>query len=191
MSHPVAAGKSSFDLIDPELVFSAMQLQPDTVLLDLACGIGNYSVAAAAFIGPAGAIHAFDLWPEGITTLRERAQLLGLTQLRSAVADVGGPLPLPEGSVDVALLATVLHDLVQEGAGEGALREAARLLRPGGRLVVIEFEKVDSRPGPPAAVRLSPGQVEALVAPFGFAREGLRTVGDPLYLLSFTRQVQP
>jgi ubiquinone/menaquinone biosynthesis C-methylase UbiE len=188
MPHPIAAGKSSFDLIDPEALFSELQLQPATVLLDLACGIGNYTLAAAAFIGPVGAIHAFDLWPEGIAALRESAQALGLTQVCAEVADVSGPLPLPEGSVDVALLATVLHDLVAEGVEEGALREAARLLRPGGRLAVIEFEKVDGRPGPPIAVRLAPDQVEALVAPFGFRRERLVRVGNPLYLLSFTRQ---
>lgn len=188
MTHPIAAGKSSFDLIDPKAVFEEMRLRPDTVLLDLACGVGRYALAAAEFVGPEGAIHAFDLWEEGIAALRESAGSGGLTQIRAEVADARGPLPLPDGSVDVVLMATVLHDLVEEGGGEEALREVARLLRPGGRLVVIEFEKVESHPGPPAAVRLSPTEVEALAAPFGFGKEGERRVGEPLYLLSFSRE---
>jgi ubiquinone/menaquinone biosynthesis C-methylase UbiE len=188
MPHPIAAGKSSFDLVNPDLVLAELRLQHGTVLLDLACGVGNYTLAAAAIIGPAGAVHAFDLWPEGIATLRERARSRGLTQIQAEVADVSGRLPLPDRSADAALMATVLHDLVEEGAGEGALREAARLLRPGGRLAVVEFEKVDSHPGPPAAIRLSPDQVEALVVPFGFRRERLLRIGDPLYLLSFSRE---
>jgi ubiquinone/menaquinone biosynthesis C-methylase UbiE len=188
MTHPIAAGKSSFDLVDPRLVFAELRLKPDTVLLDLACGIGNYALAGTEFIGPAGAIHAFDLWPEGIAALRESARSRGLSQIRAEVADVSGRLPLPDGSVDVALMATVLHDLVKIGVGEGALREAARLLRPGGRLVVIEFEKVESSPGPPAVIRLSAEEVEALIVPFGFCREGLTKVGDPLYLVSFIRE---
>jgi ubiquinone/menaquinone biosynthesis C-methylase UbiE len=189
MPHPIAAGKSSFDLIDPEIVFAQLRLQPDTVLLDLACGVGNYALAAAQFIGPAGAIHAFDLWAEGIAALRESAAARGLAQIRAEVVDVSGSLPLAAASVDIALLATVLHDLAAEGKGEGALAEAARVLRPGGRLVIIEFDKIDSQPGPPAAIRLAPAEVEALVAPFGFRRESLTRVGDSLYLLSYTRDI--
>ncbi|MBE0598270.1 MAG: methyltransferase domain-containing protein [Desulfuromonadales bacterium] len=188
MSHPIAAGKSSFDLVDPERVLSELRLQPDTVLLDLACGIGNYALAAATVIGPAGTVYAFDLWPEGIDLLRQSARERGVPQVRAEVADVREPLPLPAGSCDLALMATVLHDLAAEGGGEKALREAARLLRPGGRLVVIEFEKVDSHPGPPAAIRLAHEEVEALVVPCGFRRERLVPVGDPLYLLSFVRE---
>jgi ubiquinone/menaquinone biosynthesis C-methylase UbiE len=184
MTHPIAAGKSSIDLVDAELVLSEMRLQPDTVLLDLACGVGNYALASAPFIGPAGAIHAFDLWPEGIAALQESARARGLEQIRATVADVSKRLPLADGSVDVALLATVLHDLVEVGVAEGALREAARVLRPGGRLVVIEFDKVESRPGPPAAIRLSPEEVETLTAPFGFRPERRIKVGNTLYLLS-------
>lgn len=188
MAHPIAAGKSSFDLIDPELVFAELTLKPDTVLLDLACGVGNYALAAAAFIGHSGTIHAFDLWEEGIASLRESARSQGLSQVKAEIADVSSCLPLPEGTIDVVLMATVLHDLVEEGGGEKALREAARVLRPGGRLVVIEFEKIDSHPGPPASVRLSPEEVEALVTPFGFRRERTVQVGNPLYLVTYTRQ---
>lgn len=187
MSHPIAAGKSSFDLVDPGTVFSELQLQPDTVLVDLACGIGRYALASADVIGPAGAIHAFDLWEEGIAALRESVRSRDLSQIKGEVADVSATLPLPEGSVDVALMATVLHDLVEEGKGEDALREAARVLRPAGRLVIIEFEKVDSHPGPLASVRLSPEEVEALVVPFGFRRERIAQVGNPLYLVTYMR----
>jgi ubiquinone/menaquinone biosynthesis C-methylase UbiE len=187
MSQPIAAGKSSFDLVNPDLVFAELSLQPDSVLLDLACGAGNYALAAAALIGPKGAIHAFDLWPEGIAMLRERARSQGLVQVKAEVADVSRRLPLPNRSVDAVLMATVLHDLVEVGAGEGALREAARLLRPGGRLAVVEFEKVDSHPGPPVAMRLSPDQAESLVGAFGFRRDRLVQVGNPLYALSFIR----
>ncbi len=189
MTHPIAAGKSSFDLIDPEIVFAQLRLQPDAILLDLACGIGNYALAAAQFIGPAGAIHAFDLWPEGIAALRASAAARGLVQIRAEVADVSGSLPLPTGSVNIALLATVLHDLAAEGKGEGALAETMRVLRSGGRLVIVEFDKVDSHPGPPAAVRLAPAEVEALVAPFGFRRESQTRAGDSLYLLSYIRVI--
>jgi len=182
---PIAAGKSSFDLIDPEKVFAELRLQPDTVFLDVACGVGNYAVAAAEFIGPRGVIHAVDLWEEGIETLRERADEMGLSRIHADVGDVSARLPVEDGTVDVVLMATVLHDLVVDGTAEGTLREIVRALKPKGRLVIIEFDKIDSEPGPPKAIRLSPGEVEEVVAPFGFGEEHITPVGPTNYLISF------
>jgi ubiquinone/menaquinone biosynthesis C-methylase UbiE len=185
--HPIAAGKSSFDLVDPQKVFAELNLQPDSILLDVACGIGNYAVAAAEFVGEHGMIHAVDLWAEGIATLRARARELGLSRLRAEVADVGRHLPLADASVDVALLATVLHDLAADGVAEGALGEIARVLKPGGRLVVIEFDKIESSPGPPVVIRLSPGEVADLVIPCGFLEEHIVPVGPNTYLVKFLK----
>jgi len=182
---PIAAGKSSFDLVDPEKVFAALRLQPDTVFLDVACGIGNYSLAAAEFIGEEGAILAVDLWEEGIAAFRKKVDELGLTQVRAEVGDVSRRLPAEKGSVDVALMATVLHDLVAAETAEGTLREIARVLKPQGRLVIVEFDKVDSEPGPPAVIRLSPGEVEEIVVAHGFREEHITAVGPFTYLISF------
>ena len=88
------------------------------------------------------------------------------------------------GSVDVVLMATVLHDLVQAGTAEGTLREIARVLKPRGRLVIIEFDKVESEPGPPAAIRLSPGEVAEIASPYGFREEHVKAVGPTTYLVS-------
>jgi len=186
-THPIAAGKSSFDLVDTARVFAELGLRSDSVLLDVACGVGNYSLAAAEFIGEQGRIHAVDLWAEGIATLRARARELALTRIRPAVADAAERLPLAEASVDIALLATVLHDLAAEGKATAALREVARVLKPGGRLVVIEFDKIESKPGPPLAVRLSPGEVADLVLPCGFLEEHTLPVGPTTYLAKFLR----
>jgi ubiquinone/menaquinone biosynthesis C-methylase UbiE len=185
---PVAAGKSSFELVEPEKVFAELRLAPATVLLDVACGAGNYALAAAPYVGPQGAVHAVDLWAEGIERLRAEAARRGLAQIQPAVADVSERIPLPDGSVDVALLATVLHDLAEAGTAAGALREVARVLRPGGRLVVIEFDKVEGPPGPPRAIRLDPGETAALVSPFGFRPSRPVRVGPVTYLLSFLRR---
>jgi ubiquinone/menaquinone biosynthesis C-methylase UbiE len=113
---PTAAGKSSFDLVNPQKVFAELNLQSDSVLLDVACGIGNYAIAAADFIDERGAIHAVDLWAEGIASLQRRVREMGLTRIHAEVADVGRQLPLTDASADVALLATVLHDLAPPSA---------------------------------------------------------------------------
>lgn len=68
---PIAAGKSSFDLVDKEKVFKALDLKRDTVLFDVACGAGKYSSAVSESIGNEGVIYAIDLWEEGINALRQ------------------------------------------------------------------------------------------------------------------------
>ncbi|MHB1463841.1 MAG: class I SAM-dependent methyltransferase [Thermoleophilia bacterium] len=184
---PIAAGRSSFDFVDTEAVFRALELDQGTVLLDLASGAGNYSLAIAGSEGAGSVIHAFDLWEEGIAQLKQRVAEAGLTNITAAVADVTKKIPMGDGSADVCLIATALHDLVQEQGGEGVLREIARVLKPAGRLVIVEFVKADGPPGPPRHIRLSPEELDALVLPFGFARQRTAPAGDYFYLTVYTR----
>ena len=90
-------------------------------------------------------------------------------------------------SVDVGLMATVLHDLVEAGTAAGALAEVARVIKPGGRLAIVEFDKIDGPPGPPRHIRLDPAEVEALVAPYGFARQQTVKLGPYNYLITFVK----
>jgi len=185
--HPHGAGKSSFDLIDPDTLFASLHLKPGDAVLDLGCGEGRYSLPLARRLGPAGQVFAVDLWPEGLAILKDKAREGGLGNLRTLLADVSQPLPLPDGSVDLALLATVLHDLTEAGQAEGALTELARLVKPGGRLAVLEFKKIQGPPGPPLAIRLSPGEVAALLLPYGFTPGKITDLGPHIYMVMFAR----
>ncbi|MCK9376284.1 MAG: methyltransferase domain-containing protein [Syntrophobacterales bacterium] len=191
MSHtepqkPPGAGKSSFDLIDAAKLWAELDLPQGITFLDVGCGQGNYSLAAAAIIGPNGLVYAVDLWEEGIAALKERAAREGRVNLKALVAGAG-QLPLEDRSVDAGFLATVLHDLVEDGTAGGALQELARVLKPGGRLAIVEFEKIDGPPGPPIQIRLNPEEVEALVGPYGFRREKTAQVGPYNYLITFVK----
>ena len=184
-SHPLGAGKSSFDLIDPERLFAALHLQPGEAVLDLGCGEGRYTLPLASRVGPGGSVYAVDLWEEGLALLRARADQEGLANLRIIRADASRPLPLPGGCIDLALLATVLHDLAEAGQAKGALAEVARLVKPGGRLAIVEFKKVAGPPGPPLAIRLAPDEVNALLRPYGFEPGEVTDLGPHTYLAMF------
>jgi ubiquinone/menaquinone biosynthesis C-methylase UbiE len=182
---PIAAGKSSYALVDIPALFAELELQRSPLLLDLACGAGAYAIAAAQQIGPAGRVIAVDLWQEGIDTLRKRSELLGLSNLQACLADVSQRLTLESGCVDVCLMATVLQDLVADGTATAALRELTRVLKPRGKLAVVEFKPMDGPPGPPIGVRLSDDQVRALLQPFGLNPLGTREIGPTTYLSLF------
>ena len=181
--HPNGAGKSSFDLVETDALFRELDLKENTVFLDLGCGAGRYALAAARFIGEKGRIHAVDLWEAGVETLKEKAAKEGLGYLTCKIADVGEHIPIADAAVDLCLLATVFHDLVHAGVHEGALREIQRVMKPGGRIAVVEFVKKEGPPGPPAAIRLSPGELEATLSPRGFVKRTVCNLGEATYLM--------
>ena len=184
MTKPVAAGKSSFDLVDRETLFSLLGTEENTVYLDMACGAGRYSLALAERIEDAGTIYAVDLWEEGGRSLKRAATDAGLRSIKPLLADIAGPLPLETDSADACLMATILHDLTA-GQQDAAVAEAARILKPGGSLVVVEFKKIDHGPGPRMDIRLSKDDVARLAARHGFTHERTDSAGEYVNLLRF------
>jgi ubiquinone/menaquinone biosynthesis C-methylase UbiE len=184
---PPGAGKSSFELIEPERLLGELPLKNGITFLDLGSGSGNYTLAVAEVIGKHGVVVALDLWQPGLEALEERAAAAGQHNIRALLADISKLVPLGEGSVDVCLMATVLHDLAEFAMADGALQEAHRVLKPGGVLAVVEFDKVEGPPGPPMRIRLTPEEVENLVAPYGFQKTRMARVGPYNYMILFTK----
>lgn len=185
---PVAAGKSSFDLIDVEKAFAIMNLTQDSVFLDLACGTGKYSIEIAKNIGEKGAVYAVDLWEEGIEALNQKIGMTGMKNIKTIIADIRVKLPLEENSIDACLMATILHDLSNNDQ-QKTLEEVARLLKNKGTLNIIEFKKIDEGPGPPLHIRIDDSQVEAIVTPHGFVRVARSDIGEFNYILKYKKSV--
>ena len=184
---PTGAGKSSFDLIDPKKCFEKLNLQKGIAFLDIACGKGFYCLAASSIIGTKGVVYGVDLWPEGIESLKAAAVKRGADNIKALVADAGQRLPVEDLSIDVCLMATVLHDFVEDQIDEGVLNEIVRVLKPGGTLAVIEFKKIEGPPGPPIHIRLSPEDVEDMLSKYGINKQDVYDVGAYNYLMLFKR----
>jgi len=183
---PKAAGKSSFDLIDLDRFFALLDLVPGQRFVDLACGTGRYSLETAKRLGDSGQVHAVDLWTQGIAALDRTIREQSVTNIATHVADISRCVPLAGGSFDACLLAAVLHDLAEEGQ-EGALREAARLLKPRGILTVVEFKKTADGPGPPAGIRIAEPELERKVTGRGFSLRRCEDLGPFMYLCQFRK----
>ena len=111
---PTGAGKSSYDLIDVDTFFNELDLQKRISFLDLACGRGAYCLAASEIVGEKGRVYGVDLWPQGIELLKAAAADRGLTNIEAMVSDAGEKFPLDDDCIDVCLMATVLHDFVED-----------------------------------------------------------------------------
>ena len=97
---PVAAGKSSFELLDMGKVFAIIDVKPNSNFLDLACGIGKYSVQIANNIDEKGNVYAVDLWQGGIEALNQEIAIKGIKNIKPILADISRKLPLEENSID-------------------------------------------------------------------------------------------
>jgi len=184
---PIAAGKSSFPLIDARKLFLEIGVSSNTTLLDLACGAGAYAIAASPHVGSSGKIIAVDLWEDGIDTLKTEIQTRNINNIFPRVADVSRHIPMADHSVDICLMATVLHDLVQDKTDQGTLKEIERTLKPDGRLAVIEFKNKEGPPGPPKKIRISPKALEAFLQPYKLIPSKTVDMGEYLYLSIYYR----
>jgi ubiquinone/menaquinone biosynthesis C-methylase UbiE len=137
----------------------------------------------------AGRVIAVDMWAEGIRQLRAAAlDDDPSAPIETHIADAGEALPLASGSLDLCLMATVLHDLVADGKDKKAVAEVARVLKPDGILAVVEFKKQEGPPGPPKSVRLSLEQVSMCLMPAGLIRFGaVVELGPFTYFAQFRR----
>jgi ubiquinone/menaquinone biosynthesis C-methylase UbiE len=180
---PTGAGKSSFDLIDSDKLFHELDLRKGISFLDVASGRGIYSLAVSDIIGPQGRVFAVDLWAEGIEMLKTAAQEKGIENITALVSDVGRRIPVEDQSIDVCLIATALHDFVEDRIDRGVLNEIVRVIKPAGRLAVMEFKKIDGPPGPPKHIRLTPEDVADMLDPYGFKKERSADVGPYNYLM--------
>jgi ubiquinone/menaquinone biosynthesis C-methylase UbiE len=190
-SIPHGAGKSSYELVDHRKVFRSLKLRKGSRFLDMACGPGDYAIEAARTLGSKGVVYAADLWPEALVRLQRKAKAQNLANIHTIVGDASRRLPVEDETVDVCFIATALHDFIREGVAFGALEEAARVLRPGGSLAVLEFKKIDGPPGPPINIRLFPGEVEKLASLHGFTKKELTEVGPYTYLMILERTKLP
>jgi ubiquinone/menaquinone biosynthesis C-methylase UbiE len=109
--------------------------EPGERVLEVGPGTGYYSLSVAEWIGPDGVLDVFDLQQEMLDHTMRRAGERGVADLEAMRGDARR-LPYLEGTFDAAFLAAVLGEIPDQ---EAALRELARVLKPGGRLVVGEL----------------------------------------------------
>lgn len=156
--HPLITRARLREVLDPK---------PGERILEVGPGTGYYTLEMAEWVKPGGRVDILDLQQEMLEHTMRSAAERGLDNITPTQADARA-MPYEEGTYDAAFLVTVLGEIPDQDA---ALRELARVLRPGGRLVVGELL------GDPHYVRLAPMRLRASGAGLSYERRAGNAMG--------------
>ena len=152
-------------ILPPRQILTEFGLRAGRRLADLGSGSGFFALPAAEMVGPGGMVAAVDIDTRALAELQKQAVLRRLDTILTTRGATGTGVPLPDGHVDVALIANVLHELDDPLA---FLREAWRVLVDGGEVWIVEWQKKETPMGPPLAERKSVEEWTALIGEAGF-----------------------
>lgn len=119
-----------------EKVVRLARLEPGESVLDVGCGTGTLAIAAKRRVGLNGMVYGIDASPQMIARARKKATKAGVDVVfKNALAEV---LPFPDAQLDAVMASMMLHHLPTE-ARRQCVREVRRVLKPGGRLLAVDF----------------------------------------------------
>jgi len=123
----------------PELLLRELALAPGMTVADIGAGTGYYTWQLAKKVGPGGRVYAVDVQPEMIRMLDSQMAKRGV---RNVVSVLGSEtaVKLPPGSVDLAIMVDVYHELAYPAE---VLDSIVGALKPGGRVVFVEYRAED------------------------------------------------
>ncbi len=136
----------------PDQVMLALGIADGSVVGDLGAAGGWFTVRLAHFVGPNGVVYAEDVQPEMIQAIERRVKREGLSWVRTVLGDTRDPR-LPAGKLDAILIVETYHEMEDPVT---LLRNAAKALKPHGRIGIIDYKKDGLGPGPSLEDRVDP-----------------------------------
>jgi len=124
---------------DPDHAIRLLRIQKGATVADVGAGSGNISIRLAKAVGPMGKVYANDIQPGMLDILQKNVAKAKLTNVVTVLGAIDDPR-LPAESIDLAIMVDVYHEFSEPQKMLQRLREA---IKPGGRLVLLEYRAED------------------------------------------------
>lgn len=153
---------SAGSFVDPELIVQDFGIQEGDKIADFGAGSGHFTILMAKITGESGLISAIDILENSLDIIRSKTKSEGLRNIQTIRSnlEILGSSGLPNDSQDMVLLANILF---QSNKKTEIIRESRRILKNGGTLVVIDWEKSAGGLGPPVNLRLDKSAMQSIV----------------------------
>jgi len=135
----------------PHEVLSALDLKPGEVIADIGAGSGYFTFRLAHHVGNTGHVYAVDVSPDMILHINRRIRELKATNVSSILADADDPL-LSDATVNRFFFCNSWHHIEKQ---KKYLMLMKRMLKPGGQVVMIDFQKRDMAFGPTVEMKIA------------------------------------
>jgi predicted methyltransferase len=165
----------------PDKAIEALEIPKGAVVADIGAGVGYFTWRLAGVVGPSGKVYANDIQPEMIDRLNRNLRERGITNVEPVLGKPDDPR-LPKRAIDVALLVDVYHEFSEPQKMLDRIRES---LKPGGRLVLLEYRKEDPEVPIRPEHKMSVAEVKAEVEPEGYRFDRVLEILPRQHILIF------
>jgi ubiquinone/menaquinone biosynthesis C-methylase UbiE len=152
--------RTGTELIDPCRVLERVGIRERMRVVDFGCGaLGHWAFAAAQLVGPNGTVFAVDILRDVLQLLERNAKSERLANVKSIWSDfdVYGATSVPEGEIDLLILA---NDFPHSRHPDRLVKEIARLVKRGGKVLVVEWKPSASGWGSNRTLRVDPARIK-------------------------------
>ena len=168
---------------DPDLAMRLIRVQRGSTVADLGAGSGYFTVRLARAVGTAGKVYAVDIQQGMLDLLQRAVTRQRLTNVIPVLAVENDPR-LPAESLDLALMVDVYHEL---SSPQVTLAHLKRALKPGGRLVLLEYRAEDPDVPIRPEHKMTKAQVKLEIEHEGFRQQRVYDDLPRQHLIVFTR----
>lgn len=147
--------------LDPGKIISEFDIQEGMSVADFGCGTGYFTILLGQKVGKDGKVYALDVQEPPLDSVRAKAKAAGLENIETVRAnlEVLGGSRLPDNSQDMVLLANILFQSTKKAE---IISESARVMKAGGRLIIIDWKRNAGGFGPPDELRTEQTDMRAL-----------------------------
>jgi arsenite methyltransferase len=162
---PILEDPHRIERIKPLEIIKTLGLKPGNVVADIGSGSGLFTRLMAKTILPGGTVYAVDIDGELLDHVRKTAAEQGISNIKTVLARPDSPT-LPPGLLDLALICDTLHHIEKQAEYLANLRP---MLKPGGRLAIIDF--TDGWPENHASMKYSLQDLEKWTTSAGYVKD--------------------
>jgi ubiquinone/menaquinone biosynthesis C-methylase UbiE len=166
----------------PHEVVMGLEIKDGERIADIGAGSGYFSMRFAHHVGASGQVLAVDINPDMIIHLNQRIRDAGVQNVRTILALPDDPL-LAASSVDRVFICETWHHI---GNHPQYLAQLKKVLKPGGQVIIIDFQKKAMTVGPPAEMRVAREDVMKEFEQAGFRLAKDHAILPYQYFLIFT-----
>ena len=158
---------SSEGFLNPDAVVREFGITSGMRIADFGCGAGHIGILVAQQTGPDGLVTALDIMEDKLDSIKARAKAAGLENLeiKRANLEVAGNTGLGDSTQDMVLLINILF---QSNKKPDILKEAKRVLKSGGLIILVEWKKGGGGFGPPDGLRTDVSPMRDMFTAEGF-----------------------